>query len=468
MEISKKQIDDLNVEMTLTLKAEDYADLEKKRLSAYRKNADIKGFRKGMVPMQLVQRLYGDQALYEAVNRIVSEQLDKFIKDNELHILGEPLASESQKENSWKSGDDFEFKFDMGLSPKLDFEIGKEDKVPAYWIEVTDEAKQQMKENLLKQYGGFEEGESAGEEDYVIADLTQGDRKVEGAYITLRNVAEDARSLFLGTKPGDSFDVDVTLAFENETDRAALLKVKKEELSALEPLWNVKIVNVKTFVPAVESQETYDKIFGEGVVKTAEEFDAKAAERVAANYKQETDWRLSRDIRAYVVEKAAVQVPEEFLKRWLYENNKEKFSREQVDSEFAAFLEDFRWQLVRGYLMDKYGLKIEEADMHEAAKAYAAYQYAMYGMGNVPEQLLEGAAQQILSDERQMRNIEENVENEKVLAAFQDRKASIGELFQNEKMCLCFRLPNHPAPPFLRKADGLAVPHSSCGPTRGG
>ena len=228
MEISKKQIDDLNVEMTLTLKAEDYADLEKKRLSAYRKNADIKGFRKGMVPMQLVQRLYGDQALYEAVNRIVSEQLDKFIKDNELHILGEPLASESQKENSWKSGDDFEFKFDMGLSPKLDFEIGKEDKVPAYWIEVTDEAKQQMKENLLKQYGGFEEGESAGEEDYVIADLTQGDRKVEGAYITLRNVAEDARSLFLGTKPGDSFDVDVTLAFENETYRAALLKVKKE------------------------------------------------------------------------------------------------------------------------------------------------------------------------------------------------------------------------------------------------
>ena len=424
MEISKKQIDDLNVEMTLTLKAEDYADLEKKRLSAYRKNADIKGFRKGMVPMQLVQRLYGDQALYEAVNHIVSEQLDKFIKDNELHILGEPLASESQKENSWKSGDDFEFKFDMGLSPKLDFEIGKEDKVPAYWIEVTDEA---------KQYGGFEEGESAGEDDYVIADLTQGDRKVEGAYITLRNVAEDARSLFLGTKPGDSFDVDVTLAFENETDRAALLKVKKEELSGLEPLWNVKIVNVKTFVPAVENPETYDKIFGEGVVKTAEEFDAKAAERVAANYKQETDWRLSRDIRAYVVEKAAVQVPEEFLKRWLYENNKEKFSREQVDSEFAAFLEDFRWQLVRGYLMDKYGLKIEEADMHEAAKAFAAYQYAMYGMGNVPEQLLEGAAQQILSDERQMRNIEENVENEKVLAALKEKMTLSKKKITEEK-----------------------------------
>ena len=128
-----------------------------------------------------------------------------------------------------------------------------------------------------------------------------------------------------------------------------------------------------------------------------------------------------------------MKVPEAFLKRWLYENNKEKFSKEDVDKEFDAFLEDFRWQLGRGYLMDKYGLKIEEADMHEAAKAYAAYQYAMYGMGNVPEQLLEGAAQQILSDERQMRNIEENVENEKLLAALKEKMTLSKKKITEEK-----------------------------------
>ena len=135
MEVIKNQVDDLNVEVTINLKAEDYAEQEKKRLAAYRRNADFKGFRKGMVPAQLVKKLYGDQALYEAINSIISEQLDKFIKDNDLHILGEPIGSESQKENEWVDGADFEFKFDLGLSPNIDFEVSKEDKLPYYKID---------------------------------------------------------------------------------------------------------------------------------------------------------------------------------------------------------------------------------------------------------------------------------------------------------------------------------------------
>ncbi|MCR5133584.1 MAG: trigger factor, partial [Bacteroidales bacterium] len=162
-------------------------------------------------------------------------------------------------------------------------------------------------------------------------------------------------------------------------------------------------------------------------------FDAKIAERLEANYRQETDYRLSQDIRKYLVGKADVKVPEAFLKRWLYENNKEKFSKEDVDKEFDAFLEDFRWQLVRGYLMKKFDLKIEDKDMVEAAKAYAAYQYAMYGMGNVPEQILTDAAMEMLKDERQIRNLEENVENEKVLAAVKEKMSFTNKKITEEK-----------------------------------
>ena len=420
MEVIKNQIDDLNIELTIALKGEDYAEQEKRRLSAYRRNADFKGFRKGMVPAQLVKKIYGDQALYEAVNGIVSEQLEKFIKDNDLHILGEPLASESQKENEWTDGSDFEFKFDLGLSPKIDFELGKEDKVPYYKINVTEDAKAKMKENLFRQYGQLEEGEAAGEDDYVVVDFVQGEKTVEGAYVLVNKVEGTAKKKFLGAKVGDKFDVDVTKAFTNETDRASMLKMKKEELAELAPKWKVTVVNVKTFVPASENQETYDKIFGKDEVKTPEEFDAKIAERLEANYKQESDFRLSQDLRKYLVDKAGVQVPEDFLKRWLYESNKEKFSKEEVDKEFDSFLGDFRWQLVRGYLMKKLGLKIEDKDMVEAAKAYASYQYAMYGMGNVPEQFITDAAMNILKDERQIRNIEESVENEKVVAAVKE------------------------------------------------
>jgi trigger factor len=421
MEVIKNQIDDLNIELTISLKGEDYAEREKKRLAAYRRNADFKGFRKGMVPPQLVKKIYGDQALYEAVNGIVSEELEKFITDNDLHILGEPIASESQKENEWKDGSDFEFKFDLGLSPDINLELSKEDKVPYYKINVTEDAKAKMKESIFKQYGQLEEGEAAGEDDYVVVDFKQGETVVEGAYVAVNKVEGTAKKKFLGAKVDDKFDVDVNKAFTNETDRASMLKMKKEDLAAMEPKWKATVVNVKTFVPATECQETYDKVFGKDEVKTPEEFDAKIAGRLEANYKQESDYRLSQDLRKYLVDKAGVQVPESFLKRWLYETNKEKFSKEDVDKEFDAFLGDFRWQLVRGYLMKKFDLKIEDKDMVEAAKAYASYQYAMYGMGNVPEQFITDAAMNILKDERQLRNIEESVENEKVIAAVKEK-----------------------------------------------
>lgn len=420
MNVTKNQIDDLNIELTIAISAEDYAEKEKKRLSAYRKNADFKGFRKGMVPASIVKKLYGDQALYEAINSVIGEQLDKFIKDNNLNILGEPLPSESQKENEWKSGNDFEFKFDLGLSPAIDIELGKDDKLTRHKIEVSPKAVADTKAEMLRQYGSLQEGEAAGEEDYVIADFRQGDKASEGAYVAASKVEGDAKTKFVGAKSGDTFDVNVNEAFVNETDRSSMLKVSKDELAALDPVWNVTVVNVKTFVPAEENQETYDKIFGEGVVKTAEEFEAKVTERIQNSYNQESDYKLSQDIQAYLVKKADVKLPEAFLKRWLYENNKEKFTMEQVEKDFDAFLKDFRWQLVRESLMKKFDLKIDDKDMLDAAKGFAAYQYAMYGMPNVPEQLLSEAAVELLKDERRHRNLVESVESEKVISAVKE------------------------------------------------
>ena len=420
MNVTKNQIDDLNIELTIAISAEEYAEKEKKRLSAYRKNADFKGFRKGMVPASIVKKLYGDQALYEAINSVIGEQLDKFIKDNNLNILGEPLPSESQKENEWKSGNDFEFKFDLGLSPAIDIELGKDDKLTRHKIEVSPKAVADTKAEMLRQYGSLQEGEAAGEEDYVIADFRQGDKASEGAYVAVSKVEGDAKAKFVGAKSGDTFDVNVNEAFVNETDRSSMLKVSKDELAALDPVWNVTVVNVKTFVPAEENQETYDKIFGEGVVKTAEEFEAKVTERIQNSYNQESDYKLSQDIQAYLVKKADVKLPEAFLKRWLYENNKEKFTMEQVEKDFDAFLKDFRWQLVREFLMKKFDLKIDDKDMLDAAKGFAAYQYAMYGMPNVPEQLLSEAAVELLKDERRHRNLVESVESEKVISAVKE------------------------------------------------
>ena len=421
MNITKNQIDDLNYQVTIDIAAADYEEPLKKRLNEYRRRADIKGFRKGMAPMSLIQRLYGDQSLYETVNHTVSEQLDNFIREEKIRIVGEPLPSEDQPQLDWKIGSDFTFKFDIAQTPELSFEVGEADKVPYYEINVTEEAKKAMKAQMLQQYGALQESEKAGANDYIIADIANETHSVEGVYVSLSNVAEIARPLFVGKKAGEKVTVDVSVAFENETDRASMLKVDKAKLATLDPVFTFTIVNVKTFKAAENNQETWDKMFGEGVVTTEEQFMEKVADRIRANHTQEANYRFGADVRKYFIDKAEIKLPEAFLKRWLVYANEGKYTPEEVEKDFPAFIEDFKWQLTRGYLMQKLGLKVEQKDIQEAAEGYVAYQYAMYGMGNVPEELIKSSAKNVLEDENQVRRLEEQVEDNKTISTIREK-----------------------------------------------
>ena len=417
MKIEQNRIDDLNLELSLTVAKEDYAENKKKRLNEYRKKAEFKGFRKGMVPMSLVEKMYGGNALVDSVNDIIAEALNNFIKENNLKVLGEPLPSEDTPHNVWEDGNDFNFKFDLAQNPEVSFELSSADEVPYYTINVTEAAKKEMKENILKQYGSLEEGKKAKADDFLIVDFEQGDLKVEGTYVALRSIAEAAKASFVGVKAGDVVEVNVNEASENETDRAAMLKVSKDELAGLDPMFKMTVKNVKTFVNAPLTEETFEKAFG---VKTEAEFDAKIEERIRAEYAQEADFRFNKDARNFLVEKANVTVAENFLKRWIYVINDGKFTMEDIEKEWDLFIVDYKWQMVRSYLMEKYNVKVEEADLLASAKGFAAYQFAMYGMNNVPEEQLEAFAKNILSQEEQGRRILDQVENEKTVAAVRE------------------------------------------------
>lgn len=312
MKVEKKQIDALNLELTLTVEAADYAPVQKKKLADRRKTADFKGFRKGNVPASLIQKVYGEQILFESVNYVVYEQLEKYISDEKLHILGEPLASEKQPEVVWNDGNDFTFIFDLALTPEVDVEVAKDDVVNKYNIGITVKDKEQMAKNLKDYYA------------------------------------------------------------------------KKEE------------------------------------TKTDEEIDKEVTDRMTEQYAQEADWRLTRDIRDYFVNKSGVVLPEAFLKRWLIAANEGKVTAEQVEKEFDGFLADFKWQLVRGALMRKWEFKIEDADLRAAAEAYVRYQYAMYGLPEVPEDMITEAVTNILKDQKQIDRLVEQVEDNKVLTRIKE------------------------------------------------
>lgn len=416
MKVTQKNVDDLTLTLTIGIDKNDYSDKRKKILSDYRRKADIKGFRKGMAPMSLIEKLHGRNALLDAVNGLISDGLNNHIRDNQINIIGEPLPNTTeQKEIDWETAEEFEFVFDVALAPKVDLKIDNSIKVPYYEVEISKEAKAEYRSNLLKQHGKLENTEVIENDDFVIVDLVQGDTRVEGTYVALRSVSEAAKAEFIGKKAGDSFDLDVNKAFENETDRAAMLKVKKEELEGMDPIFNVTIKEVKRFAEAVADKDLFDRLFGEGVVNNEEEFDAKIVERMKGEYAQESDYRFMLDARDTLIEKAAIKLPEEFLKRWLYTVNEGKFTMEEIEKDFHLFAQDFRWQMIRESVKKDQSIEVKREDLVNHAKKVAAYQFAMYGLPNVPEQQLNQYAESLLANEKEGRRIYEKVEDDLVL-----------------------------------------------------
>ena len=416
MKVEQVKVNDLTYQLNVNIEKADAQEKKKKALNEFRKKVEIRGFRKGMAPMSLVEKMHGVQALVEAVNQMISEAINNHIAENKLNILGEPLPNEEkQKEIDWENDENYEFVFDIALAPQVEFTLSKDDKIVSYNVAVSEEAKKAYKSNMLKQFGKLENTDSVKEEDFIIADLEQGENKVEGTYITLRQMAEEAKGQFLGKKPGESFEVNVHETFVNETDRAALLKVKKEELASVEPMWKVTVKEVKTFVEAEQTQEIYDRMFGEGVVTDEAGFEAKVAERIALEYKQESDFRFVLDAREYLLNKTNIELPEEFMKRWLFTINEGKFTMEDIEKDFALFCKDFRWQMISQYIMREQKMEITREEVLAAAKQIAKYQFAMYGLNDVPEEQLNHYAESILANEKEGRRIVEKTEQDKVI-----------------------------------------------------
>lgn len=415
MNISENRIDDLNLSLTIELVKEDYAEALKKKLNNYRRQADFKGFRKGMAPMALVEKYYGESALADVLNTIVGEQLNKYIEDNKLNILGEPLPSENVESTTLEEGS-YRFDFDMAIAPEVKMEINAEDKIPYYTVTATAKAVKERKGQILKQHGELRAVKSAKEDDFIIVDFEQGDTRVEGAYVALRSIKDEKqKAAFVGVKAGSIMEINVNEVFENETDRASMLKMEKEELAGMDPIWKLTVNEVKSFVDATVSQDTFDKIFGEGNVKSEEEFDAKIKEQLLAEYTREADYRFMIDSKEYLISKANLSLPDSFLKRYLLVSNEGKFTMEQIEAEYDLFAKDFRWNLIRGTIMKQQGIKVTREDVMKEAKAMAAYQFAMYGMNEVPEEHLESFAERMLSDQQQAGRIFERVEDDLTL-----------------------------------------------------
>jgi len=425
MNIVKENISDLTAVLKVTIAEKDYAEKVEAALSDYRKKARIDGFRPGKVPTGLIKKMYGKGILIEEVNKLISESLTNYIRDEKLNLLGEPLPAENQKPADFDNETEFEFAFDVAIAQDIEVKLSKKDKVPYYDIKVDDKLFDSYSENYTRKFGEFKDVDETTDNEMLSGNFVQldaegkvleGGIKADDVRITVEYIKDaDIKKTFAGKKVADKMVFDVRKAYPSDAEIASMLRIEKEKAQEVKGDFEFDITKVQRFFPAEVNQDLYDKAFGKDVVKSDEEFKAKISEEIKANFVRETDYRFMIDAKDKLVAKLNPELPTEFLKRWLTVVNEGKFTAEQIEEEYPKFESDLKWQLIKDQVIRDNEIKVEESDVLEAAKEVTAAQFAQYGLANLPDEQLEQYAQEILKKDNERRNLYEKKFEDKVV-----------------------------------------------------
>lgn len=425
MNVKFEKVDAVNGLITIDLEKADYADKVEKALKDMRKKAQLPGFRPGQVPMGLLKKRFGAEATAEQINRLLGEKLYGYIREEKLSVLGEPLPSEKQQPVDFETQETMTFLFDVALAPEFDAKLSENDTVDYYNIEVTDEMVDNQVKAFASRTGRQEKVEEYQSRDMVKGILGQLDEngsvleggvQVEGAVMLPEYFKdEDEKKKFDGVKVNDVITINPNKAYAGNTvELKSLLKVDEEQVKELTGDFSFQIEEISRYVAAEVNQELFDQIYGEGAVKSEEEFRAAIKKGLEEEYANDSDYKFGLDLRSYLEARIGEQTyPEAMLKRVMAANNPGK---EITDEEFANSIKELTWHLIKEQLADQYELKVEQADVMETAKMVARMQFAQYGMPNVPEDALTNYANSMLKDQRQAEGLVNRTVENKIIA----------------------------------------------------
>ena len=427
MKVTFENPDKVNGLMTLTVEETDYqADVEKK-LKDYRKKAQLPGFRPGMVPMGMIKRQYGTAVKVEEINRLLGEEIYKYVNENKIQMLGEPLPSDKQQPVDVEGAAPYTFVFDIAVAPEFKIELTGKDKVDFYSISVDDKMVDSQVEMFAQRAGHNEKVEEYQDKDMLKGDLREldadGNTKEDGIEVSEATVMptyiknEDQKKLFDGAKLGDVITFNPRKAYESDAELASFLKVDKADLGFHTGDFSYQVTEISRYVKSEVNQALFDAIYGEGVVKDEKEFREKIAEGLKAQFVNDSDFRFMMDLRQYCEKKVGdLTFPEALLKRVMLNNNKDK-GADFVEKNFDKSIQELKWHLIKEQLVSALGIKIEDADVKEAAKEAARAQFAQYGMGNVPDEYLENYAQDMLKKKEYVESLVDRSIDRKLIAA---------------------------------------------------
>ncbi|UXP32691.1 trigger factor [Reichenbachiella agarivorans] len=415
MDIQLDQISKTEALIKISLKEADYQPKVEEKIKEYGKKASIKGFRPGKVPMSVIRKMYGKSVLVDEINQMVSRQVMDYIKEKEIQLLGEPLPNQDKiAEQDWDTAKDFDFEYSIGMAPEFEVSVDKKVKVDTFAIKVDDKLINETLENLKNQFGDVTNPETAEEGDSLYGFIqADGEEEPAGTTLDLKEVEKKDQKNFIGKKSGDTIEFDPSKSIKNETVRAQFLGDNAESKGKI----TFEIKNVNRTTPAELNQELFDKVFGKDQVKTEAEFIEKVRTAISDNYTRETDGYTQLKIRDTFIDNIKIELPDEFLKRWLKVSNKD-ITDEQIETEYPLYTNDLRWSMIKNKIAKANDIKVENQDVVDEAKNMIRQQFGSMGMSEQMEANIDAFADNYLRAENgnNYMKLHETVFNDRIIA----------------------------------------------------
>lgn len=405
MNITLEKSSNVNAKLIVALVEEDYKSQVEKTLKDYRKRANIKGFRPGTVPMTVVQKMFGKSVLLEEINNLLGSSVQEYIKESKLNIVGDPMpVVEDQESIDWNTQKEFTFSYELGLAGDFTVDFDAIPAVTSYEIQATEKEIEETIDNLKKQFAEQIHADSVEDGDMIFGTFTQGEWSEKTA-IPTKSIKDEAKATFVGAEKGATLTFDIDNVFVDEKSKGLATNKKGDDVAALTGEVSFTIEDITRQGVTELNQELFDKVLGAGKVSSEEEFRKEILSIIESNYVRESEYLLRIDAEKALLENISIELPEEFLKKWLVKVNEGKFTMEQIEADFEAVKRDVRWNFIKNEIADKFEVKVDYPEVVEKTKDMVRGQFGMYGPGDAQmEEMIERIANGYLTDKSKKDN----------------------------------------------------------------
>jgi trigger factor len=444
MNITKHDIDSLNAEIKISVTPADYEARVTEAIKKVQRQASMPGFRPGKVPNGLIKKQYGTQILVDEINKLLNDSIYKYIEENKIEILGNPLPKDKTAVDFEKQTD-FEFTYEIGLTPQFNVNLDNKNKFTYKTVKIDDALVNKYVNDVRKNFGKPVNPETAGEKDVVFVDINEldenGNIKAGGIFkstsVSFERIKnETGKAKILGAKKEDKIIINVNELYDTALDKSVSLGIDKDLAETINCNLQLTVKNIARLEDADIDQELFDKVYGEGKVTSEEEFKNKIKEELGMMFNVDSERFLKTEVEKQLVEKLNLQLPDAFLKRWLMVVNEKPITQEELEGDYANYSKAMQWRLIENKIIKDNEIKVDAEEAKEEAKVFIKSEYARYGQ--VPlEEDLEKISRDLLSKEKEAQKIFENIYSKKVLGLIKEKctletkEVSYDDFFKN-------------------------------------